>query len=100
MEFKTLTLVVIEGRRWFQRSYGNTYNSVRVHVEGIRPDGKEFTHTVRLRAAYGYGDDYRQRADDWLAEHGYLVDVRQRRVPLRVTVRQVRRKKDLHTPSD
>jgi len=45
----------IEGRRWFQKTYGNTYHSVRFHMA----DG-----SVEKVAdcAYGYGDGYLQTA--------------------------------------
>jgi hypothetical protein len=48
----------IEGRRWFQKTYGNTYHSVRIYKDGecIYYSGKH----------YGYGDQYLQTALDWL----------------------------------
>lgn len=59
---KQCTEVHIEGRRWFQRSYGNTYHSVRLHIagEGI----------IDLGTHYGYDDAYLQIALDALAERG------------------------------
>ena len=53
----------IEGRRWFQRTYGNTYHSVRIFR-----DGEEIAY---LPFQYGYGEQFLQTAFDWLAEHGY-----------------------------
>ena len=60
----------IEGRRWFQRLYGNTYNTVNVFKDG--------KHLVHLPVEYGYGDYYLQRAEDWLAHNGFpeLLEVR------------------------
>lgn len=52
----------IEGRRWFQRTYGNTYHSVR-----IMEDGAELAY---IPFAYGYGDQFLQTALDWLKAHG------------------------------
>jgi len=52
----------VEGRRWFQRTYGNTYNSVAITVDG---------DTTVLGRAYGYGDYYLQRAQEWLGENGF-----------------------------
>jgi hypothetical protein len=38
----------IEGRRWFQRTAGNTYHTVRIFIDG------ECVHTSDR--TYGYGD--------------------------------------------
>lgn len=48
----------IEGKRWFQRTYGNTYHSVRIFKDGV------VIH--RIPFAYGYGDQFLQSAIDWL----------------------------------
>jgi len=53
----------IEGRRWFQRTYGNTYNSVRIYK-----NGEQVAH---LPESYGYDEYYLQRAQDWLADNGF-----------------------------
>jgi hypothetical protein len=53
----------IDGRRWFQRTYGNTYHSVRIYVDG---------EVTTLPRQYGYGDQYLQTAWDWLQSHGYI----------------------------
>ena len=53
----------IEGRRWFRRGPGNTYNSVRIFK-----DGELLAH---LPQTYGYGDYYLQRAHEWLGANGY-----------------------------
>lgn len=52
----------IEGRRWFQRTYGNTYHSVRIFR-----DGAEIAY---LPFAYGYGNQFLQTAFDWLGHNG------------------------------
>ena len=57
---KTLTLI---GRKWFQKSAGNTYHSVSIVLDGI-----EVWASGRC---YGYGDQYQQTAMEWLAENGY-----------------------------
>lgn len=44
----------IEGRRWFQKTYGQTYNTVRIFK-----DGKQVAY---LPIEYGYGEFYLQRA--------------------------------------
>lgn len=53
----------IEGRRWFQRTYGNTYNTVRIFKDGQQ--------VAFLPQEYGYGDHFLQRAVDWLRRNGY-----------------------------
>ena len=60
----------VTGRRWFQRTYGNTYNSFAGVV--FLDDGtqREF-HGTR---AYGYGDYYLQRATDELERMGFMPD--------------------------
>jgi len=40
--------IVIVGRKWFQRSAGNTYNTADIIVDG------ELVHT--LKRGYGYED--------------------------------------------
>ncbi len=53
----------IEGRRWFQRTFGNTYHSVRIFK-----DGQLVAHLPRQ---YGYGDQFLQTAWEWLGAHGH-----------------------------
>ena len=52
----------IECRRWFQKSYGNTYNTVYIH----RGD-----ESIKLPMEYGYGDYFMQRAQEWLGKNGF-----------------------------
>lgn len=60
---KTKT-IHLHGRRWFQRSYGNTYNTCQIWV-----NGKEVHKTPEQ---YGYGDHWMQLATEWLKENDYL----------------------------
>lgn len=53
----------IEGRRWFQRTYGNTYHTVRIFIDGDLKYASE--------REYGYGDQFLQTALDWLKANGY-----------------------------
>ena len=53
----------IEGRRWFQRTYGNTYHSVRIFKDGAE--------LVCIPFQYGYGDQFLQTALDWLKQNGH-----------------------------
>ena len=52
----------IEGRRWFQKTYGNTYHSVRIFA-----DGKQIAF---IPFEYGYGDGFLQTAFTWLGNNG------------------------------
>jgi hypothetical protein len=56
--------IVINGRRWFQKSYGNTYCTADIFIDG------ELIHT--LPKEYGYGDYYLQAASEWLADNGHV----------------------------
>lgn len=56
--------LIINGRRWFQRSYGSTYCTADIYVNG------EHVHTTPIE--YGYGDYYLQAAGEWLAANGYV----------------------------
>ena len=59
MKVKTIT---IDARRWFQKTYGNTYHSVRVYVNNEYLGGVDF--------AYGYDRQYIQTAFDILSNNG------------------------------
>ena len=60
-ETTTLTGLHIEGRRWFQRTYGNTYHSVRIFANGAQ--------LAYLPFQYGYGEHFLQTALEWLKEN-------------------------------
>lgn len=92
--------ISIHGRRWFQPTYGNTYHSVAVYVDG--------ESIGRVNFAYGYGDQYMQTAMELLVKAGIyksLDDLGHNTLPwiaardagdkLAYSVSDVRRKKDL-----
>lgn len=54
----------IAGRRWFQRSAGNTYHAVTVHLPG--------GETLSSGRHYGYGEQYLQTAWELLAARGLV----------------------------
>ena len=54
----------IYGRRWFQKSYGNTYHTVTVIVNG---------EEMKSGITYGYGNHYLQTAADMLRNAGYDI---------------------------
>jgi hypothetical protein len=53
----------IAGKRWFQRTYGNTYHSTTVYV-----DGESIGTSPR---EYGYGEQYVQTGFEMLQAAGY-----------------------------
>lgn len=86
--------LLIEGRRWFQRTYGNTYHSVRIYEDGAL--------LASLPYQYGYGDGYLQTALDWLKANGkapadapYGTRYLREELGATWTVSDVTRKKDL-----
>lgn len=55
-----------EGREWTHRSTSNTYQSIRIHVNG------KDTHSLGM--TYSYGDQWLYRALNWLAaNHPHMV---------------------------
>ena len=57
-------------KRWFQRSYGNTYHSVRVYHGAECIAHEPFN--------YGYGDQCKQTVFDIMRELGFYSDERGR----------------------
>lgn len=96
-----LVSIMVLGRRWFQKTYGNTYNSVSIiltHADGV-------ISGTELETDYGYGSMYMQRAAQWLNDNGYTPGnesrsflstwCREHNVNLIDRVQDVPRKKDL-----
>lgn len=54
-KMKKIKKLHIEGRRWFQKTYGNTYNTSKTLVVFEDGSTKEFYTTMQ----YGYGDHYK-----------------------------------------
>lgn len=59
-----MAIIHVTGKRWFSRTYGNTYNTVYIWIDGER--------VASLPSEYGYGEYYLQRAQTWLVSNGYL----------------------------
>ena len=55
----------IEARRWFQKSCGNTYHSVRIFENGEQIGFIPFE--------YGYGQHWETTALKWLESKGYVT---------------------------
>lgn len=102
---KEVNNITIIGRRWFQKTHGNTYHSVEVFVNGEK--------IGRVPYAYGYGDQYKQTAHKILQDasiyyktgerkngmdmdyYDFLQDIRVHRDKFVISVSDVARKKDL-----
>lgn len=54
----------VEAKRWFQKTYGNTYHSVKVYVNG------KLIGQVPFR--YGYDKAWQQTAHEILMEKGFF----------------------------
>ena len=91
IKMKKIKTLEIHGRRWFQKTYGNTYHSVQVCV-----NGKE---TLTCNFAYGYDSHYKQTALELLKDSGYDVPTSwyelNRNADVVTSVEDVPRKKDL-----
>lgn len=61
---KKINTMKIEGKRWFQRSYGNTYHTVKVFVND---------EVLESEVTYGYGSHFLQTAAELLKENGYEI---------------------------
>lgn len=61
---KKINELEIFGKRWFQKSYGNTYHTATVVVNG---------EELKSGIQYGYGSAYLQTAADLLRVNGYEV---------------------------
>jgi hypothetical protein len=56
--------LLIEGRLWFDKTYGNTYHAVRIQANG------QIIGQVPM--TYGYGDMWQYTALDWLKNYGLV----------------------------
>lgn len=61
---KKIRSITLFGRRWFERSGGNTYHTVNIYVDG------ECVHQTMMQ--YGYDSQYIETAAEWLDEHWAL----------------------------
>ena len=88
-DYKKINTLQIVGRRWFQKTYGNTYHAVKVYVND---------EILVKDFCYGYGNQYLQTAIELLQKAGYNIntfsDLRSIE-GFTETVTDVKRKKDL-----
>jgi len=70
MARKKVRSITVIGRRWFDKTYGNTYHSASIMVNG------ECVHKIPF--SYGYENQYEWNARMWLAENGFLPGIESR----------------------
>lgn len=63
-----ITRFQINGKRWFQKSAGNTYHSCVMSALV----GDEWVTLGKVDFEYGYDEGYTQTGVDWLIDNGYL----------------------------
>lgn len=63
---KKIENMKITAKRWFNRTYGNTYHTVKVFVND---------EVLESEITYGYGNHYLQTAADILRGNGYEIPV-------------------------
>lgn len=88
---KKINELEIFGKRWFQKSYGNTYHTITVIV-----NGEELKSGIK----YGYENAYLQTAADLLRVNGYELpennlEAFHMMCGYSHSVKDVKRKKDL-----
>lgn len=64
-DYKKVNTLQIITRRWFQKTYGNTYHAVKVYVND---------EILIKDFCYGYGNQYLQTAIELLKEAGYNIN--------------------------
>jgi len=96
VEFEKVTSVLVIGRRWFERTNGNTYHSSEIYVNNVLVHKIPFT--------YGYGNQFEWNSWDWLKNNGYIKNAdngapsifcRENGIEYRASASDVKRKKDL-----
>ena len=96
-KFNNITII---GKRWFEKTNGNTYHSTEVYVDGKMIGREDF--------AYGYDEGYVQTGYDILRKNGYYktredggtyydfsTDRRENHDKIITSVSDVSRKRDL-----
>jgi len=89
-----LDSVFIEARLWFDKTYGNTYHSVRLEANGLS--------IGQVPMTYGYGRHYEQTALEYLRKIGlvspeirYVSDLQRNGVIVYIAASN-RKKSELH----
>ncbi len=89
-----LNSIFIEARLWFDKTYGNTYHSVRLEANGLS--------VGQVGLTYGYGEHYEQTALTYLKKIGlvsegvrYLSELKRNGVIVYIAASN-RKKSELH----
>lgn len=97
-KFKKGDNVTVIGRRWFEKTNGNTYHSVQVYINGDFYKGVGFD--------YGYGNAYAQTAIALIRQEYKVPEdvhaiwqLKDHGVKVIDSVTDVSRKKDLEIPA-
>lgn len=101
-KLKYIASIHISGKRWFRKSAGNTYSSVRLYITYMNRE----TDTLYHPRTGGYGDYYNQLALDLFrdkfeiprdrSQPAYLSSfLRDLKIPYSIEVTDVSREKDL-----
>lgn len=95
--FTEVQSIFLVGRRWFERTNGNTYHTVEIYVND------EFVHKIPM--TYGYGDQYYWNGFAYVVDkyklpaQGHPLSpsafCREHNIKLNYTVSDVARKRDL-----
>lgn len=88
---KNIKTLEIYGRRWFQKSYGNTYHTVSLYING---------EYYKSDITYGYENHYLTTAANMLKKLGYNIpdnpsEAYSLMLSFPHTVLDVKRKRDL-----
>ena len=67
MKNKIIKSVNVEARRWFQKSYGNTYHTVKLSVKTADDECLE----IHSKIHYGYGDHFLVTSKNLLEKFGF-----------------------------
>lgn len=96
--FVNINNIMVVGRRWFEKTNGNTYHTAEIYINGNCVHKIDFT--------YGYGDQYMWNAWTWLKANGYVkgkgsdrssprIWCEENNIKWNCSVSDVKRKKDL-----
>ena len=96
---KKIAKANIVAKRWFEKVNGNTYHSITIELE----DAHGVKETLRAPFVYGYGNHYKQTAQEMLFNAGYDVPEKygdfmkwvNSSEDITITCEDVKRKKDL-----
>jgi hypothetical protein len=66
-----ISTIDVQGKEWFDRTYGNSYVAIRLYINyGMKDDV-----TLYGPYTYGYGDYYMQYARELLYKNGYIENI-------------------------